>query len=300
MSLDALLDTLECLRGRPREVTALAGGMTNSSYRVRTPERDIVVRLPVHDSPLLSVDRQAEYANALVAASSGVAPRVVEYASEHSLLVVAHVPGRTLTPEDVREVEMLHRLAAVCRQLHAGPRFVTDFDVFAIQRRYLQTVLDHGLTRPDGYLELAPQVGRIEAALGVEPVATVPCHNDLVADNVIDGGARLWLVDYEYAGNNDPCFELGNIAAASQLHIDQLATLVTAYFGRPVPQQVARARLFMAVALYAWTAWASIQAATSPLDFDFRTWGVQTYDRAVALLEGPELDALLSAAQRAD
>lgn len=300
MSLDALLDTLECLRGHPREVTALEGGSRSTSYRVRTPERDVVVRVPTNDSPLLPIDRDAEYANSLVAAGSGVAPQVVEYARNNSLLVVAHVPGRTLASHDVGKVEMLHRLAATCRRLHAGPRFVTDFDVFAIQRTYVRTVLAHGLTLPDGYVELEPQVRRIEAALGVEPVRPVPCHNDVVAANVIDDGRRLWLVDFEYAGNNDPSFELGNIAAGSRLDVDQLPALVTAYFGRPVPRQVARARLSMAVALYAWTAWASIQAATSPRDFDFATWGTQTYDRAVPLLDGRELAALLSAVRRAD
>src|SRR3972149_1608 len=38
----------------------------------------------------------------------------------------------------------------------------------------------------------------------------VPCHNDLLAENYIDDGRQLWLIDFEYSGNNDPCFELGN------------------------------------------------------------------------------------------
>ena len=56
-----------------------------------------------------------------------------------------------------------------------------------------------------------PQVERIADALAVRREPTVPCNNDLLAANFIDDGDRLWVIDYEYGGNNDPCFELGNI-----------------------------------------------------------------------------------------
>ena len=46
-------------------------------------------------------------------------------------------------------------------------------------------------------------------------VPTVPCNNDLLAANFIDDGDRIWIIDFEYAGNNDPCFELGNIWSES-------------------------------------------------------------------------------------
>ncbi len=61
----------------------------------------------------------------------------------------------------------------------------------------------------------------------------MPCNNDLLAANFIDDGARLWLIDYEYSGNNDPCFELGNIAAETGMDADALASLVTSVL-RPV------------------------------------------------------------------
>ena len=64
-------------------------------------------------------------------------------------------------------------------------------------------------SRP-GYRERLPAIPRIEAALAAHPLPTVPCHNDLLAENYLDDGERLWIVDYEYSGNNDPTFELGN------------------------------------------------------------------------------------------
>jgi len=300
LALDALLETLECLRGQPRQVARLEGGLTNTNYRVTTPVRDVVVRVSSKDDSLLAIDRDAEEANSRAAAVSGAAPQVVEYVPEHSLLVVAYVPGRTFTSADIRTAANLPRLAAVCRQLHAGPRFVTDFDMFEVQHRYLATVLEHGFKLPDGYLDWEPVIERIRGVLTAEQVRTVPCNNDLLAANVIDDGSRLWLIDYEYAGNNDPCFELGNLASESSLSVSDLTTLVTTYFGREVPAKVARTRLLGAMAQYGWMLWASISAATSPVDFDFWTWGMAKYDRAVETLAGDELDALLSAAHRPD
>ncbi len=115
----------------------------------------------------------------------------------------------------------------------------------------------------------------------------MPCHNDLLAENLLDDGERVRIIDYEYAGNNDPCFELGNIWSEATLPAPLLDVLVTAYFGRPRPVQVARARLFGLVAKYGWTLWASIQDGSSPLDFDFWSWGMQKYDRAVAEFDEP-------------
>ena len=126
------------------------------------------------------------------------------------------------------------------------------------------------------------------------------CNNDLLAGNFIDDGDSVRLIDYEYAGNNDACFELGNIWSECHLTLEQLEYLVTAYHGRPLANRVARARLQGLMGQYGWTLWASIQEATSELDFEFWPWGMEKYERAVATFRGPELDRLLDAVQRAD
>jgi thiamine kinase-like enzyme len=130
----------------------------------------------------------------------------------------------------------------------------------------------------------------------------MPCNNDLLAANVLDDGERLWLIDYEYAGNNDPCFELGNIWSESALANDQLDALVSAYYGRPRRSKVARARLLGLMSKYGWTLWASIQDAVSPLaeSFDFWTWGMEKYERAVAEFDGRDLPRLLDEVIRDD
>jgi len=128
----------------------------------------------------------------------------------------------------------------------------------------------------------------------------VPCNNDLLAENFILTPDGIRLIDYEYSGNNDPCFELGNVWSESNLSLDQLEQLIAAYYGRPLRHKVARARLWGLMSKYGWTLWASIQDGVSDIDFDFWSWGMEKYDRAVAEFDSPTFERLLEDAQRPD
>jgi thiamine kinase-like enzyme len=99
---------------------------------------------------------------------------------------------------------------------------------------------------------------------------------------------RLWLIDYEYSGNNEASFELGNVWSESTLPEDLLEPLVTAYWRAPDPAKVARARLWALMSKYGWTLWASIQQAISPIDFDYWSWGMEKYERAVSEFDGAD------------
>ncbi|HMC39624.1 MAG TPA: hypothetical protein VKI19_08175, partial [Acidimicrobiales bacterium] len=176
--------------------------------------------------------------------------------------------------------------------------FVNDFDMFSVQRDYLGRVLAGGYRLPKGYTEFGDHVDTIRRVLADRPDGTVACNNDLLAANFIDDGQDVRLIDYEYAGNNDPCFELGNIWSECHLTDAQLEHLVTCYYGRPRPSRVARARLHGLMSQYGWTLWASIQDAMSSIDFDYWSWGMEKYERAVATFRSRELDALIEQAVR--
>jgi thiamine kinase-like enzyme len=172
--------------------------------------------------------------------------------------------------------------------------------MFEIQARYRRLVGERGFRLPKRYDEFAPQVVAIREALAVRDEGTVPCNNDLLAENFIDVGDRFRLIDYEYAGNNDACFELGNIWSESNLSLGQLDELVTAYYGARLRHKIARARLLGLMSKYGWTLWASIQDGVSEIDFDFWSWGMEKYVRAVAEFDGPDFALLLEEARRAD
>jgi len=282
VTLDALLDRAGRLAARPRTVEELPGGLTNRNYKVTTPDGAYVARIASDGTELLAIDRECEYRNSVTAAAAGAGPPVIEYHRENRLLVLGFIDGRTLTSSDVADERNIPRIAQACRLLHQGGRFVNDFDMFDIQRRYLAVARSRGFRIPDGYDDLLGPFTAASKALAAQAAATVPCHNDLLAANFIDDGDRIWLIDYELSGNNDPCFELGNIAAESHLSDDALAGLVTAYYGRPRRSKIARARILGLAGMYGWTLWGAIQHASSPLEYDFWSWAMERFEGALA------------------
>jgi thiamine kinase-like enzyme len=295
-----LFDRTASLAARPRTVDELPGGLTNRNYKVTTPEGSFVARISSSGTELLAIDRDREYQNSVAAAEAGAGAPVIEYRPQDSLLVVGYIEGRTLTATDVAAAENIPRIAAACRRLHGGRRFGNDFDMFDVQRGYLSVARTRGFKIPAGYDDLLPAVGAAEKALAIRAEGTVPCNNDLLAANFIDDGDRLWLIDYELSGNNDACFELGNIGAESHLSRDALADLVTAYYGRPRLSRIARARLLGLIGMYGWTLWGAIQNAASPLDFDFWAWAMERFEGAAAGLTADDFPRLLEDVQRDD
>jgi thiamine kinase-like enzyme len=171
--------------------------------------------------------------------------------------------------------------------------------MFERQPQYLKTVLDNGFKIPSAYLEHADTFAHIRRALAVDQ-STVPCNNDLLAENFIEDGERMWIIDYEYSGNNDPCFELGNIWSECGLSTEQLDELVTAYYGQRLRHKTARAHLQGIVAKYGWTLWGCIQSASSPLEFDFWAWAMERYEAAIAEFKSPHFSQLLDAVHATD
>jgi thiamine kinase-like enzyme len=298
--LAEIFDQVPSIAAGRLDVSELPGGLTNRNFKITMANATYVARVASGGSELLAIDREYEYRNSMRAAAAGVGAPVIEYAPAVGVLVIGYVDGRTLASADVAEPVNLTRIARACRALHGADRFDGDFDMFEIQRKYRAVAAERCIKIPDGYDELGGAFGAVEQALAARAEVTVPCNNDLLAANFIDDGRKIWLIDYEYSGNNDPCFELGNIWAECHLPDQALEALVACYYGRPRRNNVARAMLLGLAGMYGWTLWGAIQAAVSPLDFDFWSWGMERFDGAVAGFRAPGFYRLLDEAQRDD
>ena len=295
--VEALLDRIPVLQGLPRSVVELAGGLTNQNLRVTTTRGDFVVRRFRGNAELLGIDRDAEHFNTVAAAEAGVGAPVVCYLPDLAVLVIEYIDGLTYDNATFSKPGVLRRVAEACRTLHEGPRFRGDFDMFARQRRYLRTVAEQGYPLFEGYDRYGEAFARTGAALAVKADAPVPCNNDLLAGNFVDDGAKLWLIDYEYSGNNDACFELGNTSTECDLDDGQVEELVEAYFSVPLRNKLARVRLQALVSAYGWALWGAIQASASSLDFDFRSWGQERFEKAARGFSADWFPALLDEVQ---
>ena len=289
--------------GREIGVEPIAAGLTNANFRVEVDGVAHFLRLPGSSKDMLAIDRENELFNTRAAAEAGVGAKVLFHDSRSGALVLEWIDGRTMSNAAFAEPGTPERIAETLRRLHAGPRFRDDFDMVRLSEYYLRVVDERGLRIPEGYREHMAAIPRIEAALAAHPLPTVPCHNDLLAENYLDDGARLWIVDYEYSGNNDPTFELGNTAQELRFDNARQEELCAAYFGperftREGPALLARMRLQMIMSDVGWTLWAAIQAAISPIDYDFWGWAEERWGRASSAIDGPDFERVLREASR--
>jgi thiamine kinase-like enzyme len=297
-TIEAVVSSIPDWAGRTLTVEPIAAGLTNANFRVTIDGTQAFVRIPGPSTELLAVDRANEAFNTAAAAAAGVGPKVLHRVPQLGALVLEWLPGRTMSNEAFAEPGMPERVAAALLRLHAGPRFRDDFDMFRLAERYLRLCDERSIRVPDGYRDRLEDVARIEAALAVHPLRTVPCHNDLLAENYLDDGTELRIVDYEYSGNNDPTFELGNTCQELGWDDDRIEALRSAYFGVASPDLLARMRLNMIMSDVGWTLWAAIQARISPIEFDFWGWAVERWDRAQAAFASPSFDTWLRDAGR--
>jgi thiamine kinase-like enzyme len=295
-SIDEVVGTATTFEGKDVEVSELSGGLTNTNFLVVADGERYVVRIPGRSTELLAVDRGNERHNAEAAATTGISPPLVEYLEPWNVMVLAYIDGRTMSSEELRGPEQARRIASSLRTLHTAPRFARDFDMFRLTEFYLRVCEERAIRIPDGFLGRMSDVGRIERAFSANPMPTLPCHNDLLAENYIDDGSKLWIVDFEYSGNNDPCFELGDTAQECGFDADLRAILCEAYFGELRIDRLARMELQAVMADVGWTLWAAIQAEISDIDYDFWGWAVERWERAQALFSSDDLERLIDRA----
>lgn len=289
----ALAASIPAWHGKPLVVAPLPGGITNTNYRVEVGDTAYVVRIPGARTDLLAIDRDHERVNTQLAARQGLAPRVVHYEPREQVLVLEWLQGDTLSSAARHAHDTPRRLAELLRRLHGGPRFTGDFDMPRRIANWDSIIAAHGWPWPDGYRSHRTQFKRLFDALAGGP--QVPCHNDLVPENILDDGTSLRLVDFEYSGNNDPHFELGNLCQELGYDDRQIAALCSAYFGDIEPSTLARVHLHRIVSDVGWSLWAVIQHGVSRLEFDFRQYGSERWQRAQSLLEAADFAERLRA-----
>lgn len=292
-SLNALIKRIPAF-SNIRSIERLGGGLTNQNYRIDTATASYVMRVSSNTSSVLGINRDYEKFNTVKAYEAGVGAAVVDSVPDENILVIGWINGKTLHAEDFRnDAQLLPRIASALQLLHNGPAFKGEFYFPVIRQKYLKTVLDNGYFLPDHYISYEPLILELEKMMIDAPEIFVPCNNDLLAENFIDDGKKIWIIDYEYAGQNEASFEIGNLANEIFLTDTELTALCNAYWKKHLPAKINRARAWSIIARYGWVLWASIQEAASPIDFDFRSWGMKKWNSVLQELQDDRYKTVL-------
>jgi thiamine kinase-like enzyme len=296
-TIDAIISEIANWQNKDIHVQPLSGGLTNKNYKVIVDNVPFFVRIPGESTDLLAVDRKNELFNSRAAAQTGISPKVLFHLPEYDVMVLEFLDGCTMSKQSLNAGGMPKRMAESIKRLHNGPRFLNDFNMFRLTEYYLEICSQHDIPIPDGYFEKMKEVTQIEKALSFHPVITVPCNNDLLAENYIDDGKNLRIIDFEYSGNNDPCFELGNTCQENQFDEIRIKELCEAYFGEVSAVMLARMKLNMIISDVGWTLWAAIQAKISKIDFDFWGWAIERWNRALEKFDSDQFPIWLKEVQ---
>jgi thiamine kinase-like enzyme len=276
--------------GREARVEVLGGGITNHNLKVELDGDVFVLRVAGKDTNLLGIDRTVELEATRAAAAVGVGPEVVEFVEPEGWLVTRFVEGETPPPERMREPAMLARVAKALRAFHDGPPIPGTFDSFRVVEAYRDTALARGGKIPADYEWAHELSGAIEQRRGA--VIRKPCHNDLLNANFLDDGERLRIVDWEYAGMGDPCFDLANFSINHELDGGGRRVLLEAY-GAASDDDASALELMRFMSDFREAMWGVVQTAVSELDFDFAAYATEHFARLQRTAAGPSFRAAL-------
>ena len=206
------------------DIEELKGGLTNRTYRLRQGDDHFVLRLNAQQAEFFQFDRTSEVEILGEASKSGLAPRVVHVDKERGILILEFLHGRTWQEEDIVQNRNLEALAGLLRRVHALPLCGNRIDASAVAVSY-----ENYLEKRQGLHAFATQCVEVISSIAV-PDEAVCCHNDIVAANVIEKSG-LRLIDWEYACDNDPMFDLASAIGFHNLDEQSSAILLDAYTG---------------------------------------------------------------------
>ena len=204
----------------------------------------------------------------------------------------------TMSPEGFRSrAGSPGRAGIALRKLHSsGAIFPFRFELFAMIDDYLKILSTKEVALPAGYHDVVRDAESVRAALATHSLPNVACHCDPLCENFLDTGERMWIVDWEYSGMNDPMWDLGDLSVEGGFDAAQDEEMLLAYFGgEPSARDRGRVVIYKAMCDLLWTLWGLIQLANGNPADDFRAYADGRFARCKALMETPDFARHLAA-----
>ncbi len=192
------------------------------------------------------------------------------------------------------------RAAQVLKRMHTcGKEFRFRFELFSMIDDYLALLDGKGAALPDGYHDVVAEAEAVRRVLDANPAVLAPCHCDPLCENFLDDGARMWIVDWEYSGMNDPIWDLGDLSVEAGFEVRHDREMMDAYCGGAAPADVyGRMVIYKAMCDLLWTLWGLIQHANENPAEDFWAYAVNRFERCKTLIGDAEFARHLAAIGR--
>ena len=249
-------------------INPLEGGITNLNFLVNHGNEKLVVRLG-QDIPEHLVYRSNEINVSKAAHEIGVSPKLIH--SELGVLVLEFIESETLDPKGVQK--NLERIIPIIKKIHNEiPNFLSGqpaiFWVFHVIKYYANFLRSNHSIHQNKIDDLLLKASKLEKLSS--PREIVFGHNDFLAANFLDDGFKIWVVDWEYGGFNDPLFDIGGLASNNDFKQDLEKEALEMYYEKSISNDfLLKYDSMKTASLLRETMWSMVSEITSKLDFDY-------------------------------
>lgn len=301
--VEAALARIPDLASYPREAVTWErlGGLTNRVYKVTVGNTAYVLRI-AGEGTSEYIDRKVEAHNARVAAGAGVGAEVLFTDETDGLMLTRYLDNCvTMSPTLFRERPGAPaRAAEVLKRMHGCEQaFEFRFELFQMIDEYRGILKKRDALLPYGYDVAVAEAQSAREVLAKSPPPLAPCHCDPLSENFLDDGTRMWVVDWEYSGMNDPIWDLGDVSVEAEFEDAQDQEMMAAYCGGPVPEALyGRMVIYKALCDLLWTLWGLIQHADGNTAEDFWAYSTKRFARCTALMASDLYTSSMAAVER--
>ena len=288
--LEAALDGVAPWRGRIAGYCRVLGGISNTNWRVEVAgeTKTFFVKMPGQGTELF-IDRRAALDASRRAQALGIGPIIHEFLADRGIEIADFIEGRRpCSNADFADPDVRASAVAIYRTFNgSGPLGLTK-TVFDMIDEHVEQARSLGGAFPIDSAWLFKQYRSARAALEASGIDLVPCFNDPMPGNFMLGEDKsIVLIDYEYASNNDRCYDLATWSGEMFFSDAVENEIIEAYFGRVDRAVKARLAVYRALADIKWSTWAMVQNKISALNFDFYKYGTWKHMRARSVMRDP-------------
>lgn len=247
----AITNICRLLSCEPDEIThikPLNAGLTNVSFSFHLRHEKFVYRHPGVSSSAL-VDRDSEVVAERKAMELGIDPSVIDISTEGWKL--SHFVPSSRAFDYENPVDLAEGVAQIRAFHESGASCALVIDLLAEGDRLLKLASPRKGEAVEHLADLRRGLVRVWHHVELDEWQKVLCHNDTYAVNWIVGDSGLCMIDWEYAGMNDPMNDLATMVVRDGLSHEKGDEILTLYFGRE-PSPVERRHAYGIFALCAW------------------------------------------------
>ena len=234
LQTDAIQVICEALGAQQDEVTnitVLKKGMTNRSFLFSCKDKKYIMRIPGEGTDQL-INRRQEAAVYQTIAGRKICDEIAYINPENGYKITEYLDGARVC--DAEKEEDLQKCMKKLREFH-GQKLRVDhsFDLFG-QMEYYESLWEGTPSAYKDYEKTKAHVLQLKDYIEANAGERVLTHIDAVPDNFLfveeNGKEEIRLIDWEYAGMQDPHVDIAMFCIYSLYKKEQVDHLIDLYF----------------------------------------------------------------------